>query len=76
MTRSVFFFALVLSFWSGLALESEAAGPASLFDEQIRPLLVDKCLACHSGETPKGKLDLTRRASAMAGGEGGEAIVP
>jgi len=49
---------------------------ASLFESRIRPLLTDKCLSCHTGDRPKGKLDLTRRASALAGGEAGEAIVP
>jgi hypothetical protein len=42
----------------------------------VRAVLTDKCLACHASETRKGGLDLTRRASAIQGGESGEAIVP
>ena len=46
------------------------------FSERVRPLLVESCLTCHSGEKPKGKLDLTRQATALKGGENGPAIVP
>src|SRR5262249_35811941 len=31
---------------------------------------------CHSGNTPKGKLNLSRREAALRGGESGAAIVP
>jgi hypothetical protein len=47
-----------------------------LFNEQVGPLLTGKCLFCHAGERRKGGLDLTRRVSALAGGEGGAAVVP
>ena len=46
-----------------------------LFQHQIRPILTDKCLACHSAETKKGGLDLTRRATTLKGGKEGSAIV-
>ena len=49
---------------------------AALFNEQVGPLLTSKCLFCHEGERRKGGLDLTRRISALAGGEGGAAVVP
>jgi mono/diheme cytochrome c family protein len=49
---------------------------AVLFNEQVGPLLTGKCLSCHGSEPRKGGLDLTRRASAMAGGKGGPAVVP
>src|SRR5277367_5792569 len=32
------------------------------FDGQVAPLLVRRCLDCHSGPDPKGKLDLSRRS--------------
>ncbi len=39
-------------------------------------ILVGKCLSCHGAEKKKGGLDLTRRSSALSGGESGAAIVP
>jgi Protein of unknown function (DUF1549)/Protein of unknown function (DUF1553)/Planctomycete cytochrome C/Concanavalin A-like lectin/glucanases superfamily len=52
------------------------AGDAIDFDGKVAPLLARKCLDCHSGTDPKGKLDLSRLSSALAGGASGKAIVP
>jgi uncharacterized protein DUF1549/uncharacterized protein DUF1553/cytochrome c len=52
-----------------------AAEDAPDFDKQVAPILAGRCLACHSGAEPKGKLDLSRAKSAMNGGETGPAIV-
>ena len=46
------------------------------FDQQIAPILIRRCLGCHRGSDAKGGLDLSRRASALAGGESGEVIKP
>src|SRR6266566_1856092 len=46
------------------------------FDRTVAPLLIRRCLDCHSGPKPKGGLDLSRRRSAWGGGESGDAIVP
>lgn len=46
------------------------------FDREIAPIFAAYCLDCHSGAEPKGKLDLSRRQGAMAGGKDGVAIVP
>ncbi len=54
----------------------EGRGPGGGFDASVAPILARRCLDCHSGAEPKGKLDLSRRASAIGGGEGGPAIVP
>ncbi len=35
-----------------------------------------QCISCHGPEKKKGGLDLSRRATALAGGKSGEAIVP
>jgi len=50
-------------------------GP-TIFRERVRPLLVGTCLKCHDSQERSGGLDLTRRATALAGGETGDAIVP
>ncbi|MBI2804218.1 MAG: DUF1553 domain-containing protein [Planctomycetes bacterium] len=41
-----------------------ALGQESEFDRTIAPLLIERCIDCHSGPKPKGKLDLTKKASA------------
>lgn len=48
------------------------------FRGQVRPLLVDACLRCHSpgGRRLPGGLDLTTIAGILAGGMSGPAIVP
>lgn len=54
--------------------------PASADDRDVNhaaaELLSRRCLQCHAGATAEGKLDLTRRKSALHGGEQGAAIVP
>src|SRR3954447_2397340 len=45
------------------------------FDADVAPLLAVHCLDCHGGAEPKGKLDLSRSAAALKGGETGPAIV-
>src|SRR5207237_7012883 len=39
-------------------------------------ILANQCVSCHGPEKKKGGLDLTRRASALAGGDSGAVIVP
>jgi Protein of unknown function (DUF1553)/Protein of unknown function (DUF1549)/Planctomycete cytochrome C len=64
--------AVLLVLTSGAALRG--AGPD--FDRVIAPLLIEHCLDCHSGNKPKGGLDLSRRGSAMDGGDEGAVVVP
>ncbi len=59
---------------SNFLLGQEPRKPS--FDEQIAPILAQRCLSCHSGEDAKAHLDLSRRDSAMKGGESGIAIEP
>jgi hypothetical protein len=58
-----------------------AAGPAGKaaaidFDRQIAPLLVQRCLDCHGGPKPKGRLDLSGRRPALDGGKSGPVLLP
>ena len=50
--------------------------PAADFDASVATILARRCLDCHSGPDPKGKLDLSRRSAVLEGGKGGPAIVP
>jgi hypothetical protein len=47
-----------------------------LFETQIAPLLAQRCFECHDSSSKKGKLDLSRKALALAGGESGRLFVP
>ncbi|MDA1015486.1 MAG: PSD1 and planctomycete cytochrome C domain-containing protein [Planctomycetota bacterium] len=48
------------------------------FEKKIRPVLVAQCYECHAAtsKSVKGKLRLDNRATTLAGGESGEAVVP
>src|SRR5690606_23639049 len=48
------------------------------FEKRVRPILVTRCLECHSAklDEPKGGLRLDTRAASLAGGETGPAVVP
>ena len=76
---------VVLLTASATTNEVEAAGSngkgVKFFESRIRPVLVSKCLSCHSQDAAKakklkGKLLLDSRAGVLAGGESGPAIVP
>ncbi|MFM7081308.1 MAG: c-type cytochrome domain-containing protein, partial [Actinomycetota bacterium] len=48
-----------------------------LFEARIRPLLIDRCYACHNTATSAdGGLALDSRDGLRAGGDSGPAIVP
>jgi len=49
---------------------------ARFFENKIAPLLAGKCLECHDSAAKKGRLDLSRKVAALAGGESGKVILP
>ena len=46
------------------------------FERSVAPLLIAKCVACHSGSDAKGGLDLTLGEKLLVGGDSGAAVVP
>ena len=68
---------------NGLAVVESATEAAAavndprrrLFENEIRPALVDNCYECHSGENLEGGLDVTHRAGLIRGGDSGPAVV-
>ncbi len=52
------------------------AEAARHFDARIAPLLARHCVECHGPAKKKGRLDLSHRDAAFAGGKSGKAIVP
>jgi mono/diheme cytochrome c family protein len=60
------------------ATAAASAGPSASavdFAHDIQPLLERSCLACHSGQRPKGGFQVTDRASLLRGGNRGEPAV-
>jgi hypothetical protein len=55
---------------------SDEQPATAFFTAQVRPVLEQKCFACHSGEHPQGGLKLTSRAGVLKGGASGPAAVP
>lgn len=57
-------------------LHAVDAKDVTFFEKEIRPILVERCLECHSADTKiKGGLALDTRADWMTGGDAGPAIV-
>jgi hypothetical protein len=54
---------------------SEPPPKVAFFKEKVTPIL-QRCVGCHSGETPAGGLTLTTREAALKGGESGPALAP
>ncbi len=46
----------------------DASAPPD-FAKQVQPILIQSCLKCHSGDSPKGGLRLDSRATALKGGD-------
>ncbi len=56
--------ALLVALLIALVGRFPAVAQAPPFDQTVAPLLIERCIDCHSGAKPKGKLDLTRKAAA------------
>jgi len=50
--------------------------PVEQFEKRVRPLLLSKCVACHSAEKAKGRLRLDSAEGVALGGESGSAVAP
>jgi mono/diheme cytochrome c family protein len=73
--RSVFCCALAAS--TARAAGDDAAAGERLFALHVKPLLAQKCFACHGGDREKieAGLDLTTREGILRGGESGETVL-
>jgi len=59
----------------GVSVQAQDA-PAIDFARDVRPILREHCLSCHSAAKKKGQLRLDARSAAFKGGLNGKAIVP
>ena len=48
---------------------------SDFFEKRIRPILVEKCAECHSGETPEGNLRIETLADLTKGGMSGPSLI-
>ncbi|MEC9092068.1 MAG: DUF1549 domain-containing protein, partial [Planctomycetota bacterium] len=56
--------------------EKPNADQLHFFESKIRPLLIDRCIDCHSHENPENHLSLESKQAMLRGGDLGPAIVP
>jgi len=61
---------------SGLSQATLGAAAKVDFSHQIVPVLREHCGECHTGDKKKGGFSLNDRASLLAGGESGKAVLP
>ncbi len=66
---------MLLAGWSGAHSDEAQRERIEFFERRIRPLLVENCQRCHSGEKPKATLRLDDRDGLLKGGERGPAVV-
>jgi WD40 repeat protein len=46
------------------------------YEKDIEPILVNKCVVCHSGPVKEAKLDMSSYGTLMKGGKSGKPIIP
>ncbi len=62
---------------SALAEVSDSPDQFDFFESKIRPVLVQRCYACHNSiDEQQGGLVLDHKAAILAGGDSGPAIIP
>jgi mono/diheme cytochrome c family protein len=52
------------------------ADDSTLFQDQVAPLLKDRCIICHNPQKSRGGVDLTSREAMLQGGDKGPVLVP
>ncbi len=76
MNRALLLLAALLVL-SSAQVQAEPPKPsaADFFEKEVRPILVQRCLECHSDAAHKGGLRLTSRANVLKGTDNGPAAV-
>ncbi len=69
-------FQILVSFLGASLTSNLYAKDAIDFERDIAPILIQRCLECHSAGDPSGGLNLTNLESAIRGGDSGPAIRP
>jgi hypothetical protein len=66
----------VIALVCAIAGRATCAAEDEFFEKEVRPLLVERCYKCHSGDEREGGLRLDSRFLVLKGGESGPAVVP
>jgi hypothetical protein len=56
--------------------EDQTAGPATIFETKIRPVLAGRCFKCHGAQKASNGLRVDSREALLKGGKQGAAVVP
>jgi hypothetical protein len=65
--------------WPILVATAAAGGatpPADFFERRVRPILAEKCFACHGPTKQRSGLRLDSREALLRGGDGGKVVIP
>ncbi len=57
------------------AATNAAGGGLELFEKKIRPLLLERCVECHGGDSIEASLRLTSREAMTTGGDSGPVVI-
>ena len=72
--RQPVFCGLLLCLVTSLAAATEAPGGAPDFERDVAPILIRRCLECHSATDASGALILATRQGTLKGGDSGPAL--
>ena len=61
--------------WDPAKLPPAAKQEGITYEKDIKPIFEKSCVKCHSGEKPKSKYRIDSLASAIKGGESGDAAI-
>lgn len=77
MRRHTLVVAITLAALAHTAVRADEANPANAltFETHVKPILAKHCRKCHSGDRPRGELDLSSFANLMQGGISGKVVV-
>ncbi|MEQ9408079.1 MAG: DUF1553 domain-containing protein [Fuerstiella sp.] len=68
---------LLAGLMTAAGADEPTAAQLEFFEARIRPILIEHCYECHnSAETAEGGLAVDHRAALLAGGDGGQIVVP
>ncbi len=68
-------FSILLGWVCFLSFELLAADKGDFFEKRIRPVLIEKCGECHTGDTPEGDFRIESLADLTKGGMSGPSLV-
>ena len=74
--RQLVFCGLLLCTVASLAAATGDRASAPDFERDVAPILIRRCLECHSAAEASGALVLTTRQGALEGGDSGPALLP